>query len=326
MNKKPISKDLLFNQLKAVENQYNADIYLFNEKIVPENTGKMFSEIHTTKIKRSNNKNALLILKSNGGSADNAYQIVCKFQLLYENFFVYAPDNCKSAGTLITLGANKIILGYSSHLGPLDVQLPDRDYLRIRKSGLENKYSLETLSKEVSTQFIRTLHEIIGSCGQFLSTKQSAEMARDLTIGITSPISSQLNPLNIGSDFRKLQIAKEYGERLAKMSGNPKKATIERLINNYPSHGFVINIQEAKELFNFVEEPVPDLIRLIESNEISLIIFGNEFGLLRNYGVCSLSAIIRDNMEQSTSIKGRKSKIIEHNSESTKSKGSANTN
>ena len=315
MNEQSPPQNNLLKNLEVVEKKYEADIFLFNQKIDSVFTGKILSEIHSSKSTDSNNKNALLILKTNGGSPDNAYQIVGEFRSHYENFFVFAPANCKSAGTLITLGADKIILGNSSHLGPLDVQLPDREYLRMLKSGLENKFSLETLSKETSTQFIRMLYEIIGNCGQFLSTKQSAELARDLTIGIISPISNQLNPLNIGSDFRKLQIAKEYGKRLAIASGNPKKKTIEKLISHYPSHGFVINSQEARELFNFVEEPFPELIRLIESEELSHIIFGNEYGLIRNDGVCSISAKIRNSTKQSSTAEKKTTKRPQSKSE-----------
>ena len=37
--------------------------------------------------------------------------------------------HCKSAGTLLALGADEIIMSNLSELGPLDIQLPDRDYI-----------------------------------------------------------------------------------------------------------------------------------------------------------------------------------------------------
>jgi hypothetical protein len=52
-----------------------------------------------------------------------------------------------------------------------------------------------------------------------------------------------------------MNIAKEYGERLDAVTHNLKEGALERLLTEYPEHGFVIDGQEAKELFVNVCEP-----------------------------------------------------------------------
>ncbi len=65
-----------------------------------------------------------LLLQTTGGSGDTAEKFVemcrrhCRFQ-----FRVIVPNMAKSAGTLIALGADAILMGYCSELGPIDPQI-----------------------------------------------------------------------------------------------------------------------------------------------------------------------------------------------------------
>jgi hypothetical protein len=62
-----------------------------------------------------------------------------------------------------------------------------------------------------------------------------------------------------------LNVAKKYCERLNKRSGNLKYGAIDRLVYEYPTHDFVIDFEEAKELFEHVELPTATLIKLMEA-------------------------------------------------------------
>jgi hypothetical protein len=69
-------------------------------------------------------KDVLLLLLSNGGSIEPAYQIskLCK-AFAKEKFVVAVPRFAKSAATLIALGADEIHMGVLGHLGPIDPQV-----------------------------------------------------------------------------------------------------------------------------------------------------------------------------------------------------------
>jgi ClpP class serine protease len=66
-----------------------------------------------------------LMLHTTGGSGDAAEKFVemCRQHCRYR-FRVIVPNMAKSAGTLIALGADEIVMGYCSELGPIDPQIP----------------------------------------------------------------------------------------------------------------------------------------------------------------------------------------------------------
>ena len=86
-----------------------------------------------------------------------------------------------------------------------------------------------------------------------------------------SKIYEQINPDSLGQDFRDLSVATKYSERLSKRSCNIKDDGIRRLVNEYPSHDFVIDVEEAKEIFNNVELPSGTLYKLMVQNLKDLI-------------------------------------------------------
>jgi len=65
-----------------------------------------------------------LLLHTTGGSGDAAEKFVemCRRHCRFE-FRVIVPNMAKSAGTLIALGADAILMGYCSELGPIDPQI-----------------------------------------------------------------------------------------------------------------------------------------------------------------------------------------------------------
>lgn len=67
-------------------------------------------------------KNLELIIHSSGGLPENARKIVKMCRAYCDNFTVVVPDAAKSAATIIALGSNKIIMGNTSELGPIDPQ------------------------------------------------------------------------------------------------------------------------------------------------------------------------------------------------------------
>lgn len=150
-----------------------------------------------------------------------------------------------------------------SELGPLDVQLYEKDEIISRKSGLLSRSAFESLSEEVFNLFSHNMLNIKAASSNQVTFRLAADIATQLTSSLLSPIFAQINPDVIGSDYRDLSVAKEYGERLAKFSKNPKPNAVRRLVRDYPSHDFIIDRDEAAEMFENVSEPTPELYDLI---------------------------------------------------------------
>lgn len=68
-------------------------------------------------------KDLHIILHTPGGSGETAVRLVHQAQRACKELTVIVPDQAKSAGTLLALGAHHILMGRTSDLGPVDPQI-----------------------------------------------------------------------------------------------------------------------------------------------------------------------------------------------------------
>ncbi|MGE5568749.1 MAG: SDH family Clp fold serine proteinase [Rhodospirillales bacterium] len=64
-----------------------------------------------------------LIINSPGGDGTVAEKIIELCRAYCTEFRVFVPNRAKSAATIIALGADEIVMGYCSELGPIDAQV-----------------------------------------------------------------------------------------------------------------------------------------------------------------------------------------------------------
>lgn len=169
---------------------------------------------------------------------------------------------CKSAGTLLALGAKSVVMSDRAELGPLDIQISEKDELGENRSGLIAMEALQTLRSESFKLFEDAFLKLRFKSGLQITTKTAAEIAAKITVGLFSPIYEQVDPMRLGEINRAMKIALAYGDRLK--TDNVKEDTIEELITDYPEHGFVVDRSEATELFYSVREPSQDEAALAE--------------------------------------------------------------
>jgi Serine dehydrogenase proteinase len=65
-----------------------------------------------------------LIISGPGGDGTIAEKVIELCRAYCKTFRVIVPNRAKSAATLIALGADEIVMGFSSELGPIDAQVP----------------------------------------------------------------------------------------------------------------------------------------------------------------------------------------------------------
>lgn len=247
----------------AVEDSYDADVFLYNASISDDGFAELSNAV-AKKRQSGDRPNCLLILVTYGGWANSAYQIARLLQSAYKCFYLFTPSKCKSAGTIVSLGANSLIMDTFSELGPLDVQLADKDEIGDRKSGLLTRGAFEALAQESFDLFSHHMLNIKAASEGLVSFRLAAELASKMTTDLLSPVFSQLNPDIIGSDHRDLQVASEYGKRLADVSENVRPQAIQLLVRGYPAHDFIIDKREASQkLFRHVNEPSDALYDLV---------------------------------------------------------------
>ncbi len=234
---------------RLVSDELNADILIYAGGIVSPADHDLVSLLRC----RESRENVVFMLTTDGGSADSAYRIARSLQQKYSQVILFVDSYCKSAGTLIALGADEIVMADIAELGPLDVQLYKPDELHEFTSGLTPLQAMSTLQTEAFKTFEECFLKLRLRSGLQITTKTAADIAVRLTIGLFKGVYSQLDPMRLGEYQRAMLIAQHYGTRIARK--NLKDSALERLIADYPSHGFIIDRTEAETLFNKVREP-----------------------------------------------------------------------
>lgn len=235
--------------LQGLSNELDADFFLFSGPLDRKQAQKFVDVAE----RAEHRKNAALILCTFGGDADSAYIIARYLKTTYEKFTLYVFGYCKSAGTLLALGADEIVMSRRGELGPLDVQLLKTDELLFQSSGLDLSQAIESLSEQSFKIFEQHFLEIIERGGGAITTRTAADIASSLATGLLSPIMAHIDPLRVGEVERAINIAFHYGIRL-----NDDVTRINTLIREYPSHSFVIDFEEAAILFGNVRRPTDD--------------------------------------------------------------------
>ena len=217
-------------------------------------------------------------MTTSGGDPNAAYRIARAIQRQYEvepaqdsvagpaqsnrRFFLFVDSFCVSAGTLVALGATDLILSDYAELGPLDVQIRRPDEPMERDSGLTPAQALTSMERRSMSLFKAHFEQLRNDRAISLTTRSAVESAASITSGLMGPIYGQIDPLRLGEVERLMEIAAEYGTRLGKF--NLKDDTIARLLHGYPSHTFVIDRREARDLFQNVERPKDSAVELGE--------------------------------------------------------------
>lgn len=234
----------------AVLDEYDGEIFFYYGDI---SRGGYSQISHIFEGLTQKKDKACIVLVTYGGDPDAAYRIARATNHHFSKIEILIPDICKSAGTLVCVGAHKLIFGDRGELGPLDIQLSKPDEMFENMSGLDIIQAINALQNQVLDSFRTYLVDI--RAGSRLRTKTAAEVAIKLAEGFIKPIADKIDPLTLGAHQRAMQIAYDYGERLNSMTKSLKNNALAELVSSYPSHGFVIDRREARNLFNNVSAP-----------------------------------------------------------------------
>jgi hypothetical protein len=179
-----------------------------------------------------------VIVDSFGGDADAAYHIA---KLLHQNFKgtikYIVPRFAKSAATLLVCGGDKIVMGETSELGPLDPQIRQDD------------------GSYISAKAVQATLDLI---------KQHLEKGGKHSLELATILASRINPLVMGQYESTIDIAKEYQKELLLLRMFKSEKEVEKIVKKfstgYTHHSRVIDCNEAKNIFG------DDKIEILGSN------------------------------------------------------------
>lgn len=251
----PSAEEIVQRIFSTIGAERDTDLIIFRSRI-DYHTARQFTEKIAER--RPRRKNVGVVLTTFGGDPDAAYRMGRALQDAYEGTITcYVFGFCKSAGTLVALGADEIVMTDEGELGPLDIQFAKEDTWGEQRSGLDTQEALDTLGSDAFLLFQHVFRKVLGMEGA-LSVKTATDVAVAISTGLISPITRQIDPLSVGETARKMRIVQDYGWRLARVSQSKAKEAIARLSSDYPHHGFVIDRKEANDLLGNVRPPDAD--------------------------------------------------------------------
>lgn len=243
-------RDEVEQRIRGIEQRHNSRVFaLITEKTLD----REFQEAVCRALRSETPVETLhILLNSGGGDIDAIYKMLTRLRRLASTLEVIVPDYAKSGATFFCLGADKIWMSSTAELGPLDAQIPDPRRSGAYMSALDafkaleylRRYAMETLDVTVKMVLSRTQMRV----------EEALQEARSFVSILMTPLYQQVRPLDLGEYNRILAIGEEYGSRVMRrysydhLSDDQIRGMLQRMIWSYPSHGFVIDSEEAGNL------------------------------------------------------------------------------
>ncbi len=194
-----------------------------------------------------------LYLYTRGGDTAAAWNIVNLLRQYCDKLEVVIPHKAHSAGTLISIGANSIIMTKQATLGPIDPSVNTPLNPPIPNAPPQNNYP-------VSVEAVK---------GYLAFAKEELSIKDDLALAnIMIKLSEYVHPLVLGQVYRARAQIKMLAEKLLanQITDNAKiKDIISFLCSDSGSHDYTINRREAKNTLGLnIQKPDDELYAIIK--------------------------------------------------------------
>src|SRR3989339_1202167 len=171
----------------------------------------IFEDYLKKKDKKGFNKLDLLI-HTTGGEANTSYRLIQLIRTYCKYLTVLVPTHSYSGGTLIAFGAEKILMGRSATLSPIDIQIGED----------QPNFSLLSIEK---------YQEFLDNCCNLYKLKDEKNKTNFL-IELTKELVEEVSPTMLGELFRLKSITELHSKTLLhnymfKNSSNKIKKTDE---------------------------------------------------------------------------------------------------
>lgn len=217
----------------------------------------IFPFFHDLLVQMGRQKQIDLFLYSTGGVTMAAWGLVNLVREFCDRFCVLIPFKAHSSATLISLGADEILMTRMAQLSPVD-------------PTITSPYNPTLPGQAPGTvpQFLPVSVEDVAA--YFDLAKEVGVKEENLTLEVFKTLSSDVRPLALGSVHRAKQQIKMLSEKLLSFHMDEKdkiEAIVSKLIRELYSHDYLIGRTEAK---NQIGLKISDLSEDLERQAIDL--------------------------------------------------------
>ncbi|OFZ45774.1 MAG: hypothetical protein A3D92_05995, partial [Bacteroidetes bacterium RIFCSPHIGHO2_02_FULL_44_7] len=197
-------------------------------------------------------KKISLLLYTSGGDMLAPIRIVKLIRNHCDEFEVLVPYKAHSAGTLICLGADTIVMGKLGELTPVD---PTTGHPFNPQNPANPQQKLEVSVEDLNSYL--------------LFAKEKAEVKSEQMIDAYKLLVEKLHPLSIGNAYRAYRMARLLTERLLwlhmdkEKDGEKIKKIVKEITGDITIHAYPIDRDEAAELGLKIEKATDEVDKSI---------------------------------------------------------------
>jgi len=175
-----------------------------------------------------------LVLYTRGGDTNAVWPLATLIREFDPTFQILAPFRCHSSGTLLALGAHKIVMTRMSELSPIDATTANQFNPREETNPVS--------SKGISVEDVRAFFEL------------PKEYSPSSKVDYLELLTKTVHPLALGNVQRVYLLVQNLASSLLDSNGGDKKTRtevtkiVDKLASQFYSHVHAISRKEAKEI------------------------------------------------------------------------------
>ena len=187
-----------------------------------------------------------LYVHTRGGDTNSVWPLVSLLREFDPAFEVLVPYRCHSSGTLLALGANRVVLGPLSELSPIDPTTGNQ-FNPIDPTGPDRRLAIAVEDVRAYRTFVQDQFGLRADGEGGLSKEAAERLAQFL-----DRLVSQVHPLALGNVHRVLQQIEQLATNLLALNSRGDQedvaSTVKALTTRFYSHLHMINRHEAREI------------------------------------------------------------------------------
>ena len=176
-----------------------------------------------------------LFLYTRGGDVLTPWRLINLIREYTDEFSVIVPFRSYSAGTLICLGANEIVMGKMGELGPIDPVVANA----FNPTDPEKPTARVPISVEDVSSYLN------------LAAQKGKLKEEGSLLNVFIKLVERVHPLSLGNVHRNYQLIRSTARKLLKLSNTNSKeseinAVVDYLTKKLYAHNYMIPRKEAK--------------------------------------------------------------------------------
>lgn len=192
------------------------------------------------------------ILHTNGGQTLAAWRLINLIHMFCDELEVLIPSKALSAGTLMSIGADRIVMTKQAVLGPIDPSINNPLNPQVNVGG-------QASHVPVSVESVRGYLNLTRNELGIVDTQHLTKILLEL--------SSHIHPVVLGDIFRSTEQIRFLARKLLPRQVKDEtsiKSIVDFLCADSGSHDYTIDRREASGLGLKVEKPSAELYRLLK--------------------------------------------------------------